>query len=102
MTDKLTLFNDSLIRIKRRIIKVEKRELHIDQMSTIMMQSRQERSIKIIRVYYVSDLDANLLSCKRLCMLELKGRFDMNAIYFYKNHKNMLRANHYKNIYVLT
>ena len=35
--NKITLFNDSLIRIKRRIIKIEKRELHINQMSTIMI-----------------------------------------------------------------
>ena len=101
MIDKITLFNDSLIRIKRRIIKIEERELHTNQMNTIMMQSRQEKSIKIMRVYCVSDLDANLLSCKRLYILRLKNRFDTNAIYFYKNHKNMLRANHHKNIYVL-
>ena len=87
--------------MKRRIIKIEKRELHINQMNTIMMQSRQERSIKIMRVYYISDLNANLLSCKRLCMLKLKDRFDMNAIYFYKNHKNMLKTDHHKNIYIL-
>ena len=71
-------------------------------MNTIMIQSRQKRSIKIMRVYYISDLDANLLSCKRFCMLKLKNRFDTNAIYLYKNHKDMLRANHHKRIYVLT
>ena len=67
-----------------------------------MMQNRQKRSIKIMRVYYVSDLDANLLLCKRLYMLELKDRFDTNAIYLYKNYKNMLKADHYKSVYVLT
>ena len=65
------------------------------------MRSRQERSIKIMRVYYVFDLNANLLLCKRLYMLKLKGRFNTNAIYFYKDHKNMLRADHHENIYVL-
>ena len=54
-----------------------------------------------MRVYYVSDFNANLLSCRRLCILELKGRFDMNAIYLYKDHKNMLKADHYENVYVL-
>ena len=54
-----------------------------------------------MRVYYIFDLDANLLSCKRLYMLELKNRFDTNAIYFYKNYKNILKADHYKNVYVL-
>ena len=55
-----------------------------------------------MRVYYISDFDANLLSCKKLYILKLKDRFDTNAIYFYKNHKNMLKADHYENIYVLT
>ena len=53
-------------------------------------------------VYYVFNLDANLLSCKRLYILRLKDRFDTNAIYFYKNHKNMLRIDHHKDVYVLT
>ena len=65
------------------------------------MQSRQERLIKIMRVYYVFNLNANLLSCKRLYILKLKDRFNMNAIYLYKNHKNILKADHYKNVYVL-
>ena len=88
--------------MKKRIIKIKKRELHINQINTIMMRSRQGRSVKIMRVYYVFDFDANLLLCKRLCMLKLKNRFNTNAIYFHENHKNMLRVNHYKNIYVLT
>ena len=67
-----------------------------------MIQSRQERLIKIMRVYYVSNLDANLLSYKKLYILKLKDRFDTNAIYFYKNHKDILKANHYKSVYVLT
>ena len=102
MINKIILFNGSLIRIKRRIIKIKEKELHINQMGTIMIQSRQGRSIKIMRVYYVFDFDANLLLCRRLCMLELKGRFDTNAIYLHKDHKNILKTDHYKRIYVLT
>ena len=101
MTDKIILFNDFFIRMKRRIIKVEERELHINQINTIIMQSRQKRSIKIMRVYYIPDFDVNLLLCRRLYMLRLKGRFNTNAIYLYKNHKNMLRADHHKRIYIL-
>ena len=41
-------------------------------MGIIMMQSRQEKSIKIMRVYYVFNFNANLLSCRRLYMLKLK------------------------------
>ena len=70
-------------------------------MNTIMMQSRQERSIKIMRVYYIFNLDANLLSYKRLYILKLKGRFDTNAIYLYKDYKDIFKANYYENVYVL-
>ena len=66
------------------------------------MQSRQEKLIKIMRVYYVLDFDANLLLCKKLYILKLKGRFDINAIYLYKNHKNILKIDHHKSVYVLT
>ena len=102
MINKIILFNNSLTRIKKRIIKIKKKKLHTNQINIIIMQSRQERSIKIIRVYYIFDLNANLLSCRKLYMLELKDRFDINAIYFYKNHKNMFKTNYYKNVYVLT
>ena len=67
-----------------------------------MMRSRQKRSIKIMRVYYIFDLNANLLSCKRLYMLKLKNRFNTNAIYFYKNYKNMFKIDYYESVYVLT
>ena len=55
-----------------------------------------------MRVYYVFDFDINLLLCKRFYILESKDRFNINATYFYKNHKNMLKINHHENIYVLT
>ena len=71
-------------------------------MNIIIMQSRQKRSMKIIRVYYVFDFDANLLSYKRLYMLKLKNRFNINVIHLYKNHKNIFKADYYENIYVLT
>ena len=54
-----------------------------------------------MRVYYISNFNANLLSYKRLYMLKLKDRFDINAIYFYKNYKNIFKINYHKSIYVL-
>ena len=54
-----------------------------------------------MRIYYVFDFNANLFLCKRLCILKLKDRFDINAIYLYKNYKNMLKIDYYENIYVL-
>ena len=34
-------------------------------------------------------------------MLKLKGRFDTNVIYFYKNYKNILKADYHESVYVL-
>ena len=54
-----------------------------------------------MRIYYVFDFNINLLSYKRFYMLKLKDRFDTNAIYLYKNYKNMFKINYYENVYVL-
>ena len=32
---------------------------------------------------------------------KIENRFDINTIYFYKDYKNMFRADYYKSIYVL-
>ena len=66
------------------------------------MRSRQGRSIKIMRVYYVFNFDANLLSYQKLYLIKFKNRFDTNAIYLYKNYKNIFKIDHYKSVYVLT
>ena len=55
-----------------------------------------------MRIYYVFDFNANLLLYRRLYMLKLKGRFDTNAIYLYKDHKNIFETNHHESVYVLT
>lgn len=102
MTDKTNLFSGPLTRMKRRTIKVGGGELYADQMGTIVIKSRQGRPVHIMRVYYVPGLGANLLSCRRLCMLGLKGRFDTNAIFLQKRHQDMLRADHREGVYVLT
>ena len=102
ITNKFNLFSNPLTRIRRRTIKVEERELYTNQMRTIVLRSRKERFIDIKRVYYVSNLEANLLSCRRLCILKLKDRFDINFIYLHVNEKNMLKANHKERVYVLT
>ena len=71
-------------------------------MRTIVLRSRKERLIDIKRVYYVSNLEANLLLYRRLYMLKLKDRFDINFIYLHVNKKNMFKANHKEEVYVLT
>ena len=71
-------------------------------MRIIVIRSRKEKAVNIIRVYYISDLKANLLSYQRLYILKLNGRFDTNFIILYINDKNILKADHKEGVYVLT
>ena len=88
--------------MKRRTIKIRRGRLYSDQMRTIIIRSRKGKAVDIIRVYYVLDLEANLLSCRRLCILELNKRFDTNFIILYINDKNILKADHKEGVYMLT
>lgn len=102
MTNKINLFSGPLTRIKRRIIKVEGGVLHTDHMKTVILRSRLEKEVIIKQVYYVPDLGANLLSCRRLYMLGLKGRFDIDFIYLQSNNIDVLKADHKEEVYVYT
>ena len=66
----------------------------------MILRSRLEKEVVIKRVYYVFNLDANLLLYKRLCILDLKERFDINFIYFQLNNIDVLKANYKKEVYV--
>ena len=54
-----------------------------------------------MRVYYILDLGINLLLYRRFCMLGLNKRFDTNFIILYMNDKNILKADHKKEVYIL-
>lgn len=71
-------------------------------MKKVVISSRKKKSIEIMRIYYILDLRANLLLYRRLCMLELTDRFNINSIILYtKEKKNMLKANFEEDIYIL-
>ena len=70
-------------------------------MRIIVIRSRKEKAVDIIRVYYISGLKANLLLYRRLYILELNKRFDTNFIILYINDKNMLKTNHKEGFYML-
>ena len=70
-------------------------------MRIIVIRSRKEKAVDIIRVYYISGLKANLLLYRRLYILELNKRFDTNFIILYINDKNILKANYKEGVYVL-
>ena len=101
MTNKLDLFRSPFIRIKRRIIKIRRRRLYSDQIRIIVIRSRKEKAVDIMRIYYILDLKANLLLYRRLCILELNERFDTNSIILYINNKDILKADHKEGVYVL-
>ena len=47
-----------------------------------------------MRIYYILGLKINLLLYRKLYILELKGRFDINTIFLYKRSKNIFRADY--------
>ncbi len=69
--DQLWLFNNFLVYIKRCIIKVEERKLYINHCDTAVMQDHHENSVKLSSVLYVSKLEMNLLSERRMCEKDL-------------------------------
>ena len=50
-------------------------------MKIVILRSRLEKEIIIKRVYYIFNLEANLLLYKKLYILNLKERFNINFIY---------------------
>ena len=71
-------------------------------MGKVVISSRKGKPMKIIRVYYILGLRANLLLYRRLYMLELIGRFDTNSIILYtKEKKDILKANYEEGVYIL-
>ncbi len=102
MTDQLRLFSDSLIRIKRRIIKVEEEKLYVNYCGTAVMRNRQGNSVKLFSVLHVSKLDVNLLSGRRMCEKGLQGSFDKNGLYMHDKHgKQMIETKEHEGIYIV-
>jgi len=71
MINQLQLFNESLICIKRRIIKVEERKLYVNHCDTAIMQDHHENSVKLFSVLYVSKFKMNFLFERRMCKKDL-------------------------------
>jgi len=83
MTDQLQLFNDSLVCIKRCIIKVEERKLYINHCDTAVMQDHHENSVKLSSVLSVSKLKMNLLFERKICKKDLQESFDDKDLYMH-------------------
>ena len=86
----------------RRIIKVGGGYLHSSRYGDIEIPGRGGKPITIQRVYYVPNLGANLLSCRRLCTLGLRGEFDVKAIKLFNlRNECVLRARHSEGVYIV-
>jgi len=83
MTDQLRLFSDSLVCIKRHIIKVEEEKLYVNHCDTAVMQDHHENSVKLSSVLHVSKLKMNLLSERRMCEKDLQESFDDKDLYMH-------------------
>ncbi len=83
MIDQLWLFSESLICIKRCIIKVEEEKLYVNHCDTAVMWNHHENSIKLFSVLHVSKLKMNLLSERRMCKKDLQESFDDKDLYMH-------------------
>lgn len=66
-----------------------------------MMRMINEQSV-LRDVLYVSNLDVNLLSEKKLCVNDLKESFDKNELYLHNNKgRQVLRASNRRRLYIV-
>ncbi len=102
MTDQLWLFSESLIYIKRHIIKVEEKKLYVNHCNTAVMQNHHENSVKLFSVLHVSKLEMNLLFERRMCKKDLQESFDDKDLYMHdKWEKQMIETLKCENIYIV-
>jgi len=102
MTDQLQLFSDSLVCIKRCIIKVEEEKLYVNHCDTAVMQDHHENSVKLSSVFHVSKLKMNLLSERRMCEKDLQESFDDKDLYMHdKQRKQMIETLKCEDVYIV-
>ncbi len=87
MIDQLQLFNNSLVYIKRCIIKVEEEKLYINHCNTAIMQDHHENSVKLFFVLHIFKLKMNLLFKRRMCKKDLQESFDDKDLYMHNKQK---------------
>ena len=101
MTDELRLFSESLESIKKRTIKVEKKKLYSDQRDMTIMKAKDDEC-ELRKTLYVSDLEVNLLSARRLIKKSFKSSFDDNDLYMHTtNDTKVLRAIAQDDVYIV-
>jgi len=102
MIDQLRLFSDSLVCIKRCIIKVEERKLYVNHCDTAVMRDRHENSVKLSSVLHISKLKMNLLSERRMCEKDLQESFDDKDLYMHdKWEKQMIETLECEDVYIV-
>ena len=101
MTDNLQLFRNSLKSIKRRVIKIGEERLYSDKCDLTCVRDKKSR-IRLITTLYVSNLEVNLLSMRRLCEMKLKESFDENVLYMRDRRERLvLRTFACNDVYII-
>lgn len=101
MIDQFQFFKGSLVLIKRRTIKIKERKLYSNQRENVTMRVTNEKSV-LTNVFYVFNLDVNLLFEKKLCVNDLKKNFDENELYLHDNKKKqMFKTSNQRNFYLI-
>jgi len=102
MTDQLQLFNDSLICIKRCIIKVKERKLYVNHCDTAVMQDHYENLVKLFFVLHIFKLEMNLLFERRMYEKDLQESFNDKNLYMHnKWKKQMIETLECKDVYIV-
>ena len=101
MTDELRLFSESLESIKRRTIKVEERKLYSNQRDMTIMKAKDDEC-ELRKTLYVSDLEVNLLSARRLIKKNFKSSFDDKNLYMHiTNDTKVFKAIAQNDVYIV-
>ena len=101
MIDELRFFSEFFESIKRRTIKVEEKKLYSDQRDMTIMKAKDDEC-ELRKTLYVSDLEVNLLSARRLIKKNLKSNFDDKNLYMHiTNDTKVLKAIAQDDVYIV-
>ena len=92
-----------MIPIKRRVIKVGGGRLYANQCGTAVLRAPDGNEALLVNVLYVSSLEVNLLSGRKLCQRGLIGHFNERHLWLDdKQGKRVIQAKEYRGVYIVS
>ena len=73
------------MQIRKRTIKIRKKNLYSDYINIVEIRVLDGESTKLVKILYISKFKINLLSNRKFYKSELKETWDRNGLYFYNN-----------------